>query len=69
MSILNGRIVLGRVVSLRSRFIDAHINLERWGWRCVRRPADFINCAGERKPHFIKCGLGDACHFEMVEVA
>ena len=31
--------------------------------------ADFIKCAGERKPHFIKCGFGDACHFEMVEVA
>ena len=32
-------------------------------------PADFIKCAGEGKPHFIKCGFGDVCHFEMVEVA
>ena len=31
--------------------------------------ADFIKCAGDGKPDFIKCGLGDACHFEMVEVA
>ena len=31
--------------------------------------ADFIKCAGERKPHFIKCGFGDAAEDEASRAA
>ena len=32
--------------------------------------ADFIKCAGERKPHFIKCGFGEAAEMAVeLEVA
>jgi hypothetical protein len=28
--------------------------------------ADFIKCAGERKPHFIKCGFGEAAFCDEI---
>ena len=40
---------------------------ERMGEICS---ADFIKCAGERKPHFIKCGFGEAAEMAVeLEVA
>ena len=42
-------------------------NGERMG---VIFSADFIKCAGERKPHFIKCGFGEAAEMAVdLEVA
>ena len=36
----------------------------------TNRPADFMKTAGERKPHFIKCGFGEAAEMAVdLEVA
>ena len=32
-------------------------------------PADFIKCAGDGKPYFIKCGFGNAAEYEASQAA